>query len=56
MAKGKSQSNRFIVTKKIAKHGSQAVIVVPRVLENKLSPGTLVQLTVDVLEEVEDGS
>lgn len=41
----------FIITKKVAKHGSQAIIVVPRVLEERLRPGTVVQLTIDVLEE-----
>ena len=45
---------QFIITKKIAKHGSQAVIVIPRVLQNKLKPGTIAQLTIDVLEEVQE--
>ena len=43
---------QFVITKKIAKHGSQAVIVVPRVLEPYLKPRTLVKLTIDVLEEM----
>jgi len=42
---------RFVVTKKVAKHGSQSIIVVPRVLEDRLKPGTIVQLTIDVLQE-----
>jgi len=42
---------QFIITKKIAKHGSQAVIVVPRILEKHLKPQTIVKLTIDVLEE-----
>ncbi len=41
---------QFIITKKIAKHGSQAIIVVPRMLEQHLRPGTMVQLTIDVKE------
>ena len=52
MAKG--NKDQFIITKKIAKHGSQAIIVIPRVLEDKLKPGTVVQLTLDVLEGGED--
>ena len=44
-------SKQFIITKKIAKHGKQAIIVVPRVLEHKLKPKTIVKLTIDVLEE-----
>ena len=46
---------RFVITKKVAKHGKQAIIVIPRVLESKLKPGTLTQLTIDVIEEDEDG-
>lgn len=40
--------------KKVAKHGRQAVIVVPAMLKDKLKPGTLLQLTMDVIEEVDD--
>ena len=46
---------QFIITKKIAKHGSQAVIVIPKVLQEKLKPKTVVKLTIDVLEE-DDGN
>jgi hypothetical protein len=45
---------QFVITKKVAKHGSQAVIVVPRVLEKHLKPKTVVKLTIDVIEEVEE--
>lgn len=43
----------FTITKKIAKHGSQAIIVVPRVLEQDLKPGTVVELTFSILREAE---
>lgn len=43
--------NNFVITKKIAKHGNQAIIVVPRILESQLKPGTIVKLNIDVLEE-----
>jgi hypothetical protein len=45
-------NKQFVITKKIAKHGSQAVIIIPRILEANLKPKTLVKLTIDVLEEV----
>jgi hypothetical protein len=45
---------QFVITKKIAKHGSQAIIVVPRILEKHLKPKTVVKLTIDVIEEAED--
>ena len=57
MAKGKvkqeKQGNRkqFTITKKIAKHGSQAIIVIPRVLESQLKPGTIAEIKINVLEE-----
>ncbi len=47
-----SKSPSFTITKKIAKHGNQAIIVVPRILEQHLKPGTVVKLDINVLEEV----
>jgi len=46
-----NQLKKFAITKKIAKHGSQAIIVVPRILEHELKPGTIVQLNIEVLGE-----
>jgi hypothetical protein len=43
----------FTITKKIAKHGSQAIIVIPRMLESELKRGTIVQLKIDVIKEAE---
>jgi antitoxin component of MazEF toxin-antitoxin module len=40
----------YVITKKIAKHGSQAVIVIPTILNQKLKPQMLVKVTIDVLE------
>ncbi len=42
---------QFIITKKIAKHGSQAIIVIPKILENNLKPGTIVKLNIDIIKE-----
>lgn len=42
--------NQFVITKKVAKHGSQSVIVIPRILENELRPRTVVKITIDVLK------
>lgn len=41
---------QFIITKKIAKHGKQAVIIIPTVLQDELKPKTVVKLTMHVLE------
>ena len=47
------EAKQFTITKKIAKHGSQAIIVIPRILESELKPGTVVELKLNVLKEVE---
>jgi antitoxin component of MazEF toxin-antitoxin module len=44
-------SSSYIITKRIAKHGNQAVIVIPSVLHGKLRPKTLVRVTIDLIEE-----
>ncbi len=46
-----NQKDNFTITKKIAKHGNQAIIVIPRILEKRLKPGTIVKLDINVLEE-----
>jgi hypothetical protein len=43
-------NNKFIITKKIAKHGNQAVIIVPTLLQGKLCPGTLAEITIEIIE------
>ena len=45
-----TEKKRFIIMKKVAKHGRQAVIVIPAMLQEELKPGTLMQLTIDVLD------
>ena len=45
---GKKQ---FTITKKIAKHGNQAIIVIPKILEDNLRPGTVAEVQISVLEE-----
>ena len=47
------KKKHFTITKKIAKHGSQAIIVVPRLLEDELAPGTIVELKINVIREAQ---
>lgn len=49
-----ADKKKYILMKRVAKHGRQAVIVVPAMLKEQLKPGTLTQLTIEVLEEVKD--
>lgn len=41
----------FTITKKVAKHGSQSIIVIPRVIEGDLKPGTIVEVRMSILRE-----
>ena len=56
MANKDNQENRkeFTITKKIAKHGSQSIIVIPRILESQLKPGTIVELNINVINQDEE--
>ncbi|MDD5192356.1 MAG: hypothetical protein PHH54_03780 [Candidatus Nanoarchaeia archaeon] len=45
-----TQTKQFTITKKIAKRGSQAIIVVPKILEEQLKPGTLTQITIEIIK------
>jgi hypothetical protein len=42
---------KFTITKRIAKHGRQAVIIIPALLQEKLEPGTLAEITIEILEK-----
>ena len=44
----------FTITKKISKHGSQAVIVIPSILQEMLKPNTIVEVKINILKEAEN--
>ena len=54
-----TRQKNFTITKKIAKHGDQSIIIIPRMLEQHLKPGMTIQLGIDILENpvlnLEDG-
>ena len=43
----------FVITKKVAKHGKQSILVIPKILENELRPGTLVKVSLQIVKESE---
>jgi len=47
--------NEFSLTKQIAKHGKQAIIVIPKVLQDDLCPKTLVELKIKILKKADRG-
>jgi len=44
----------FTLTKQISKQGLQSVIIIPRVLRDRLKPKTLVELKIKILESGEE--
>ncbi len=44
----------FTLTKQIAKHGSQAIIVLPKILEDVLKPKTIVGCKIRILKKIKD--
>ena len=49
------KQNQFTITKRIAKHGAQTVIVIPSILKDKINHGMLVKVTIDVLDNENNG-
>lgn len=49
-----SDKKEFTITKKIAKHGSQAIIVIPKVLQRQIKPSMLVKIIINVLDDEEE--
>ncbi|MEM3126956.1 MAG: hypothetical protein QW331_02720 [Candidatus Woesearchaeota archaeon] len=43
----------YQIIKKIAKHGKQAIIVVPKLLHDELKPSTVVKLNIEIMREAE---
>ncbi|MFH1500772.1 MAG: hypothetical protein ABIE22_02395 [archaeon] len=48
------KGDEFTLVKRIAKHGSQSIIVIPRILEENLKPGTIAEVNIKILEEKEN--
>ncbi len=53
--KNMEKQKKYVITKKIAKHGNQAIIVIPRLIESELKPGTITQVTIEILDEFNGG-
>ena len=44
----------YTITKRIAKHGKQAIIVIPKLLQTELKPGTIAEIRIKVMREADD--
>jgi hypothetical protein len=49
------EKEKFTIIKRIAKHGTQSIIVVPRILEDRLKPGTVTQVTIEIIDNPIEG-
>ena len=49
-------TKQFAITKRIAKHGNQAIIVIPKIIEEHLKPGTIVEIRIDVIQNISETS
>jgi len=45
--------DRYVITKNIAKHGKNSIIVIPSILKDELRPRTTVKVTIEVLKKPE---
>lgn len=44
-----AEEKQFTITKKIAKHGNQAVIIIPKFLEQELRPGMIAEIRIEII-------
>jgi len=50
--KNKMTKKQFNIRKKIAKHGCNSIIVIPKLLQGELRPKMIVDIQIKVVEEV----
>lgn len=44
----------YTITKRIAKHGNQAIIVIPKFLSGNLKPKTIVEVRINIVKEADE--
>ena len=44
----------YIITKRIAKHGKQSVILIPKYLQADLRPKTIVEIKINIVKEASE--
>lgn len=48
------KQKEYTIRKRIAKHGENSIIVIPKLLRDELKPSTIVELNIKILEEGEE--
>ena len=49
-----SKLKSYVITKRIAKHGKQLVILIPKYLQDNLKPKTIVEVKIDIIKEANE--
>ncbi len=49
-----SNQKSYIITKRIAKHGKQSVILIPKYLQQELKPKTIVEVRINIVKEASE--
>ncbi|MEK9207884.1 MAG: hypothetical protein AAB922_05345 [Patescibacteria group bacterium] len=44
----------YTIRKRIAKHGENSIIVIPKLLRGELKPKTVVELNIKIIEEADE--
>lgn len=47
-------TKEYNIRKRIAKHGENSIIVIPKLLRGELKPKTIVELNIRILEEAKE--
>ena len=47
----KMENKNRPITKKIAKNSSQTIICIPEILKNKLKPGMLAEISIEIIKD-----
>lgn len=48
------KQKEYTIRKRIAKHGENSIIVIPKLLRGELKPKTIVELNIKIIEEADE--
>ncbi len=49
-----NKQKSYVITKRIAKHGKQSVILIPKYLQEDLKPKTIVEIKINIVKEASE--
>ena len=48
------KQKEYTIRKRIAKHGENSIIVIPKLLRGELTPKTIVELNIKIIDEADE--